>query len=146
MEITTAQLFLLFAGFIIGLGAVSVIETLGFLGQRSPYFTEATIRAHRVTKPLIWIGMILVILASAWIYLGEPFVGVVQVHAVIAVVLVLNGSWLSFWLSPRLLKREREGRASELLPATWKFVTTISFCISIIGWWGGLILWCFNIT
>lgn len=46
-------LFLFLAGFVIGLGAVSVIDVLGFLGRTSRYWTEATVRAHKVTKPLI---------------------------------------------------------------------------------------------
>ncbi len=146
MDITTAQLFLLIAGFIIGLGAVSVIETLGFLGQKSPYFTEATIRAHRVTKPLIWIGIAVVILASTWIYIGQPYQVGMLLHAIIAVTMVINGSFLTFWVSPRLLKREREGRASELLPKEWKTAITVSFFISILGWWGGLLLWCLTLT
>jgi hypothetical protein len=55
-------LFLLLAGFIIGLGAVTVIDIHGFLGRRSSYWTEATTRAHKVTKPLIWLGIALALL------------------------------------------------------------------------------------
>jgi len=54
-------LFLFIAGFIIGLGAVTVIDLHGFLGRKSSYWTEATIRTHKVTKPLIWIGILLAI-------------------------------------------------------------------------------------
>ncbi len=52
-------LFLHLAGFVIGLGAVTVIDLHGFLGRRSAYWTEATTRTHKVTKPLIWAGLIL---------------------------------------------------------------------------------------
>ena len=44
-------LFIFIAGFIIGLGAVTVIDIHGFLGRKSAYWTEATIRTHKVTKP-----------------------------------------------------------------------------------------------
>jgi hypothetical protein len=49
--------FLFIAGFIVGLGAITVIDIHGFLGQKSSYWTEATTRTHKVTKPLIWIGL-----------------------------------------------------------------------------------------
>ena len=61
----TLTLFILFAGFIIGLGAVTVIDLHGFLGRTSTYWTEATTRTHKVTKPLIWAGMFLVIIGGA---------------------------------------------------------------------------------
>lgn len=61
-------LFLFIAGFIIGLGAVTVIDIHGFLGRKSSYWTEATIRTHKVTKPLIWLGMSLAILGGLVFY------------------------------------------------------------------------------
>ena len=57
-------LYLHLAGFIIGLGAVTVIDLHGFLGRKSPYWTEATTRTHKVTKPLIWLGMTLAIMGA----------------------------------------------------------------------------------
>jgi hypothetical protein len=41
------------------LGAVTVIDLHGFLGRKSSYWTEATTRTHKVTKPLIWAGLFL---------------------------------------------------------------------------------------
>ncbi len=46
-------LFCLIAGFVIGLGAVTVVDIHGFLGRTSAYWTEATTRTHKVTKPMI---------------------------------------------------------------------------------------------
>ncbi len=147
--ISFLQLFLLIAGYVVGLGAVSVIETLGFFGRTSPYFTQATIRAHRITKPLIWIGTFWVIAVSVWIYasVGQSPLDVtlfraVHVHSILAIILVANGSWLSFWLSPRLLERERKGKADELLPRAWQWAIIASFFVSFTGWWGSLLLWC----
>ena len=59
ISIDIIGLFIILAGFIIGLGAVTVIDIHGFLGRRSNYWTEATTRTHKVTKPLIWIGITL---------------------------------------------------------------------------------------
>jgi len=153
LSLSALQLFILMAGYIVGLGAVSVIETLGFLGRKSPYFTESTIRAHKVTKPLIWLGLVIGLIGAVWIYgsnavslFGENAYWPLQLHAVILVLMILNGSWLSFWLSPRLLAREREGRITELLPARWQLWTTLSFFVSIVTWWGSLVLWCLQIV
>ncbi len=131
-------LFLMIAGFIIGLGAVTVIDIHGFLGRKSSYWTMATIRTHKVTKPMIWAGTMLAIIGGFILYRNVPFAGVPMYHAMIAVVLILNGLFLSFYVSPFLLKMEVEGRAGELLPQTLQNKIMVSLIISDIGWWGGL--------
>ena len=133
-------LFLFLAGFIIGLGAVTVIDLHGFLGRKSPYWTEATTRTHKVTKPLIWIGLLLAIIGGLITYRKSGLSGVASFQFFIAIFLVFNGLFLSFRVSPFLLKREKEGRADELLPASLQVKITISFIISFLGWWSGLFL------
>lgn len=133
-------LFLLLAGFIIGLGAVTVIDIHGFLGRKSSYWTEATTRTHKVTKPLIWVGIFLAVLGGFIFYRGESFSGIPLVHAVIALILVINGYFLSFKVSPFLLQREKEGKSGELLPASWQGKIMFGLIISDIGWWLGLFL------
>lgn len=110
------SLFILLAGFIIGLGAVTVIDLHGFLGRKSEYWTEATTRTHKVTKPLIWIGMFLAIVGGFILYRNVGINSLTLTHMVSAVVMILNGIFLSFSVSPFLLKKEAEGRARELLP------------------------------
>lgn len=131
-------LFLMIAGFIIGLGAVTVIDIHGFLGRKSSYWTMATIRTHKVTKPMIWAGIMLAIIGGFIFYRNVPFTGVPMCHVIIAVVLILNGLFLSFYVSPFLLKMEAEGKAGELLPQTLQNKIVASLIISDIGWWGGL--------
>lgn len=133
-------LFLFIAGFVIGLGAVTVIDLHGFLGRKSPYWTEATIRTHKVTKPLIWLGMFLAILGGVMFYSTADFSGVALIHAILAVILILNGSFLSFYVSPRLLKREKEGKAREILPPDLQSKIAVSFVVSVVGWWSSLFL------
>lgn len=133
-------IFLFIAGFIIGLGAVTVIDLHGFLGRKSSYWTEATIRTHKVTKPMIWVGIGLVFLGGLLLYRNEPFIGVPLFHAILLALLVLNGLFLSFRVSPFMLERERQGKSSELLPTIWQRKIAMSLVISVLGWWGGLIL------
>ena len=133
-------LFLFLSGFVIGLGAVNVIDIHGFLGRKSSYWTEATIRTHKVTKPLIWTGIFLVIVGGIIFYRNESIVGIPLIHLLIAIALILNGLFLSFRVSPFLLRREKEGKQSEILPLSWQRKIVISFIISDIGWWGGLFL------
>ena len=140
MLLTTIGLFIFIAGFVIGLGAVTVIDIHGFLGRKSAYWTEATIRSHKVTKPLIWIGIFLVIIGSMILYRNEASSNIPLYHAIIFCVLVLNGLFLSFYVSPFLLQREKEGRQAELLPRTLQNKIVMSFIISDLGWWGGLVL------
>ncbi|MBI2409576.1 hypothetical protein HYV30_00855 [Candidatus Kaiserbacteria bacterium] len=133
-------LFIFLAGFVIGLGAVTVIDIHGFLGRKSSYWTEATTRTHKVTKPLIWAGIILAIIGGLIFYRSESLAGIPLIHAVIAVALILNGYFLSFKVSPFLLKREKEGKSGELLPQSWQNKIMVSLIVSDVGWWGGLAL------
>ncbi len=133
-------LFLFIAGFIIGLGAVTVIDLHGFLGRKSSYWTEATIRTHKITKPLIWIGIFLAILGGMITYRNIGFSGIALIHTLLAIVLISNGTFLSFWVSPRLLRREKEGKANEILPSDLQVKIVVSFVISVIAWWSSLFL------
>lgn len=138
--IDSIGLFLFLAGFVIGLGAVTVIDIHGFLGRKSSYWTEATTRTHKVTKPMIWAGIMLAIVGGLIFYREQSFSGIPLIHAVIALALVVNGYFLSFKVSPFLLEREKEGRSGELLPASWQKKIMVSLVVSDIGWWSGLLL------
>jgi hypothetical protein len=139
-------IFLFIAGFIIGLGAVTVIDLHGFLGRKSSYWTEATIRTHKITKPLIWIGIFVAIVGGLITYRNVGFSGTAIIHAFLATVLILNGMFLSFWVSPLLLRREKEGKAKEILSMDLQIKITVSFVISVIGWWGSLFLFVWYIV
>lgn len=132
-------LILLFAGFVIGLGAVTVIDLHGLLGRKSAYWTEATIRTHKVTKPLIWVGMTLVIVGGFIVYRDVPVKGIVLAQLISIPIMILNGIFLSFVVSPFLLKQEKEDRSRELLPASLQAKITLSFIVSFACWWGNLI-------
>lgn len=133
-------LFILLAGFVIGLGAVTVIDIHGFLGRKSPYWTEATTRTHKVTKPMIWVGTMLAIIGGVIFFRNEAFLGIPVYLSITAGVLVLNGLFLSFSVSPHLLQKEREGRASELLSQSWQNKIIVSLIVSDLGWWSSLAL------
>lgn len=133
-------LFLLIAGFVVGLGAVLVIDIHGFLGRNSSYWTVATTRAHKVTKPLIWIGTFLAIIGGLIFYREQPFSDIPFLHSIFAVILILNGLFLSFVVSPFLLKKEQEGKDGELLPQSLQNKIIFSFIISALFWWSSLFL------
>ena len=126
-------IFIVIAGYIVGLGAVTVIDILGFLGRNSSYWTEATIRAHKVTKPLIWIGIFLVCL-------GGLILNIPQYLFLIYFVLILNGLFLSFYVSPILLETEKKHKQKQLLPNSLQKKIVLSFIVSDLGWWGSLFL------
>lgn len=126
------------AGFVVGLGAVTVIDLHGFLARRSTYWTEATTRTHKVTKPMIWIGIVLVALGLTFLY--EEWHVVSTLHAILVGLLIVNGCFLSFSVSPYLLQRERRGEQKKLLPKSWQRKITVSFLFSFVGWWGSLAL------
>ena len=133
-------LFLLLSGFVIGLGAVTVIDLHGFLGRSSAYWTEATTRTHKVTKPMIWIGLLLTLIGGCIFYRAETTSLIPLVHLASAVVLMVNGCFLTFGVSRFLLARERAGKQKELLPDFWQRRIVISFLLSDTLWWGNLAL------
>ena len=133
-------LFLFMAGFVVGLGAVSVIDVHGLLARRSTYWTETTIRAHKVTKPMIWAGLALALAGACITYRVSGLSGVAVFQLALGVLLVLNGLYLTFRVSPALLKREREGEAAALLPLVLQSKIAASFVVSFVGWWSSLFL------
>jgi hypothetical protein len=133
-------LYIHLAGFVIGLGAVTVIDLHGFLGRKSSYWTEATTRTHKVTKPLIWLGLVLVIIGAIIFYRNRVWSLALLAQAIIVCALMINGIFLSFKVSPFLIQREKEGRAAELLPTAWQKKITIAFLVSFAGWWSELLL------
>lgn len=126
------------AGLIIGLGAVSVIEVHGLLARRSSYWTEATIRTHKITKPLIWLGLGLALVGGGLLFKGQPLNGIPLYLILDAGVMIVNGCFLSFVVSPGLLRQEAQGRAKDLLPRRLQEKITLSFFVSIAGWWSGV--------
>ncbi|MEY2672114.1 MAG: hypothetical protein RL687_538 [Candidatus Parcubacteria bacterium] len=129
-------IFITIVGFIIGLGAVIVIDLHGFLGRTSGYWTEATIRAHKVTKPLIWIGIALVIVGA--LMMKNAYILSLAEYSIwmnIIVILIANGLFLSFVISPKLIHREKMGLSGEILPKKMQHQVMGSFILSFIGWW-----------
>lgn len=136
----TIGLFILLAGFIIGLGAVTVIDIHGFLGRKSKYWTEATTRTHKVTKPLIWIGIFLITIGGIIYYSKIGIQDNTHIQILSLTILILNGLFLTFKVSPYLIKKEESGNSSKLLPKNLQYQITISFIISFIIWWTSLFL------
>lgn len=132
-------IFLSIAGFIIGLGAVTVIDIHGFLGIKSSYWTEATIRTHKVTRILIWVGTFLALFGGYLLYYNN-LTQLTQIQFIIAIILILNGLFLTFYVSPYLIQKEKLGKAKELLPNSLQIKIAISFVISFLGWWSEVLL------
>ena len=92
------SLFIQLAGFVIGLGAVTVIDFHGFLGRTSSYWSEATTRTHKVTKPLIWIGITLCLIGGILNYTKSTDTTYILLHLILVGALILNGIFLSFYV------------------------------------------------
>lgn len=137
-------LFIHTSGLIIGLGAVTVIDLLGLFSQKSSYWTVATIRAHKITKPLIWLGIILHLVGGLLYYPGKVAIDMSLIQLALITVLIINGCFLSFSVSPYLLKKEAEGKDSDLLPESWQSKIRISFMFSFACWWSLVMIFCYR--
>jgi hypothetical protein len=89
---------------------------------------------------MIWIGLFTAATGAFITYRDVGLEGIPLLQGLIAVILVLNGIFLSFYVSPFLLRREREGREKELLPDSLQIKIIISFVVSFIGWWSEVFL------
>ncbi len=138
--------FLFITGFIVGLGGVTVIDFLGFFGQKSEYWTQTTIRAHKITKPLIWIGIILLLIAEFFAYTTGNDSIYLRYFSFVLFPLVFNGIFLSFYVSPKLLEIEKNGQDNKLLPKDLKNKIFVSFLISFACWWGSVLLFVLHIS
>lgn len=54
--------------------------------------------------------------------------------------MILNGLFLSFVVSPFLLKQEKEGNEDKILPQSLQNKIIISFIFSFITWWGNVLV------
>lgn len=130
-------LFIHIAGIIVGLGAVTVIDFMGFISRKDKGWTQTTIQAHHVTKPLIWVGTILVVLSWGFMLFQERFTDFNFIKSIILIVLIINGSFLSFYISPRLDKLSGK---NVLLPKDLQSKIALSMMVSFIGWWSFVVL------
>ena len=121
-------------GIIIALGAVTVIDTMGFTARKSKEWTKTTIKAHHITKPLIWLGTIIAVLS--WLFLYDATT-ISNIKSILLVIMVLNGSFLSFYVSPRLDKLYNK---NTLLPTPLQQKIMVSMIISFISWWSFVVL------
>jgi len=130
-------LFFHIAGLIIGLGAVSVIDLLGFRSRNSKEQTQVTIHAHHTTKPLIWLGSTLILISWIFLVIRLGWTDFVILKSLLLFVMVLNGSFLSFYVSPRL--DELIGK-KVILSRELQIKITISMLISFFSWWSFVVL------
>jgi hypothetical protein len=133
-------LFLFLAGLILGLGGVTVIDFHAFFGRKSEYWTEATTRTHKITKPLIWLGFLMAVAGGFVLHRESGFTGVALFQAAIAAILFINALYLTLRVSPMLLRKERRGRAQALLSRRQQRPIFLSFFISFFGWWSEALL------
>jgi len=121
--------FIHLAGIIIALGAVTVIDTMGFISRKSKEWTQVTIKAHHVTKPLIWLGTLLMGISWMFLYSGST---IDLIKTILIFILVANGSFLSFYISPRL---DRLYGKKVILPSKLQLTIAFSMIISFSCWW-----------
>jgi hypothetical protein len=125
-------------GFIVGLGAVTVIDIHGILGKFSAYWRAAAVRTHKVTMPLIWLGSLLV--GVGYVLSALQGVDVSWLWYIYAI-LILNGSFLTFVISPKLISNEKAGKPEAELPNSWQRLVILSTIISFTGWWSSLYIY-----
>lgn len=126
------------AGFVIGLGAVTVIDVHGVLGKFSAYWRAAAVKTHKITMPLIWIGSLLI--GTGYALSSGQGVNLSWLWY-IYVILILNGSFLTFVISPKLIANEKADKPGAELPNLWQKLIILSTIISFCSWWSSLLIY-----
>jgi hypothetical protein len=140
-------LFLVLTGLIIGLGSISLMDVLGLRGRRSRYWTETAIRVSRVSRPLTWAGIGLIIIGWLMLY-RAGITGVGTIQEFFLLVIILNGAYLSLVVTPKLQALEVGGRVRRRLPAALERRLIIHFAVSFVAWWSevALLVWQLMVT
>ena len=125
---------LILLGFIVGLGATTVIDCISLLGARSAHWTQTAIRAHKVTKPLIISGAILKTMGEVHLYLLIDY-PLFHLEVWLNSILLINACLLVFWASPYLLRKEKQNQDLEILPVSFLRIVIPSFIVSFVVWW-----------
>ena len=132
-------------GFVVGLGAVTVIDSVGLFGRTSGYWTKTAIRVHKITRWLIWLGYLAVIFGKILAASYTPQL-ISAYDFYLIVIIGLNALFLFFYVSPYLIKREKNGLDEELLPQNFQNRVMIFFIISFLSWWSLFLLTIYNLT
>jgi len=129
--------FLHIAGIIIMVGSVAIIDVFGFVARNSKKWTYNTIEAHHITKPMIWLGGAITITTWLLILTEIEFDLYAKLKTAIIPLLLINGAFLSFYISPKLDKQRGE---MKLLPMSMQRKIAVSFMISLILNWSFVFL------
>ena len=132
-DITFFYHYIHILGLVIGMGSAIVIETIGFIARKSGYWTRVAVQVHYVTKPLIWIGTIL--LSLSWILI-RGFDTVVYPYywkTLLLLLLIINGGYLSFIISPRIIEHQKHSDGKPL-PSKLQTIILPSAIVSVLGW------------
>jgi len=135
MRLVTPGLLLEFAhwaGIVIALGAVTVVDSLGVISRTSKRWTQVTVDAHHVTRALIWTGIGIIAVTWAAMLWMKGMSTLAALKTGLLVVMVLNGSFLSFYISPRLDELKGTDR---LVPKQLQPKIALSAAVSFVSWW-----------
>ncbi len=122
-------IFFHFAGIIIGLGAVTIIDTFGLFYKDSKKKIQLIKNANQITTPLVLVGFALMILTWIFLYSGS----LVSIYkSALMLILLANGTFLYFYLNPRINKLPK-GRTQ--IPKKLVNKMRLNRAISFIAWW-----------
>ena len=130
-----AGIWLSLVGLIIALGGISLLDVMALLARKSKYWTETIIRAHKVSKWINWAGLGLVTLGVNLLMHESGAGGVLVIIEFLLLVIAANALYMSLHLSPELMRRERAGKAAQLLPKSFQRKAIIAYSISFTCWW-----------
>ncbi len=129
-------LFIHVTSFIVGFGAVIVIDMFGSLWILKKVKLSQVNFVAGITQRLIWVGWTGLVLSGIGLILHKGYVdNLTMIKLFFVALLGLNGLFLHF------IKKSTEHIGdNDEMPALARFRITLASAISQMGWWGAIII------
>jgi uncharacterized membrane protein len=122
-------------GVIFGQGAALVILFLGVMSLRKHYWFHILNGADKITIPMLWFGGLNLLIAT-WFASQSAALAIDNNFRILAlVILLINGSYLTFIFAPVIRKLENDGKTTFLkLPMPHQILIFIAGTIAALSW------------
>lgn len=132
-------LFLHVISFIVGFGAVIVIDTFGLVWLLKWWGVDLSLlkKVAGITQRLIWLGWVgLVVTGAVLLYMKGVVSGLTQLKVFLVLMVGINGVFMHF------IKKSLEAlpEAANNVPRNIIFRISLASFISQLGWWGATLI------
>ncbi len=135
------------AGTIMSVGAVTVTDSLLSVLHFRPRLAPLLARLLHVLSLVVWVGLLLLSVTGLWLVLDQPEVldnPVFLAKMAIVLIVFINGVLMNLFVAPRFEDLSDEWHRDVERVNRFQIIAGIAAIISLIGWWGIVLVVMFN--